>query len=164
MISSAHCTSARTWRMAIDTQSALDAERALDRTAASHEASWALLDGTLVWPRFVQPPSACEECAEVVVEDAARGVAGRAAYRRVYGPRAALSLEVGDAYWRRGLPLALLEQIRALAALGGISTLMLRAPASDRRLHALLCGELGARSYDDGHDVDIELPVVPRAR
>ncbi|MEY2514178.1 MAG: hypothetical protein QOJ89_1536 [bacterium] len=145
--------------MAIDTQSALDAERALDRTAASHEASWALRDGTLVWPRFVQPPSACEERAEIVAVDAARRVAGRAAYRRVYGPRAALSLEVGDAYWRRGLPAALLEQIRALAALGGISTLMLRAPASDACMIALLCDELGARSRDEGQEVDIELAV-----
>ena len=145
--------------MAIDTQSALEPLRSLDRTAASQEASWSLRDGTLVWPRFVQPPSACDERAEIVAEDAARGVVGSAAYRRVYGPRAVLSLEAGDAYWGRGLPAVLLDQIRALAALGGISTLLLRASATDARMLALLCGVGGARSREEDRHVDIELAV-----
>jgi hypothetical protein len=145
--------------MAIDTQSALKVLRSLDRTAASREASWNLRDGTLVWPRFAQPPSACEERAEIVAEDAARRVVGSAAYRRVYGPRAVLSLEASDGYWRRGLPAVLLDQIRALAALGGISTLLLRAPVTDERMLALLRGMPGARSRAEDRHVDFELAV-----
>jgi GNAT superfamily N-acetyltransferase len=147
--------------VAIDTQSALDALRRLDRTAASREASWHLRDGTLVWPRFAQPPSACEEGAEILVEDADRRVVGRAAYRRVYGPRAVLSLAAADRYWRLGLPEALLDEALRLAELGGISTLLLRTTASDARMLALLCDDRGApaRRDGDGDHVDIELAL-----
>jgi hypothetical protein len=88
---------------------------------------------------------------------------GRVEYRRVYGPRAALTLDVEDAHWHRGLPATLLADACAQAAAEGISTFLMRARAGDVRLLALLREEFAAREVRDGAFVDVELATAPRS-
>jgi len=102
--------------------------------------------------------------AELVARDADGRTVGRAAYRRVYGPRAELSIDVDDAFWHRDLPAVLVASLREHAAAAGISTLLMMVPASDVRLVALLCQDFAARARRDGAQVDIELPCADASR
>ena len=117
---------------------------------------------TTVWLRDAEPPGACDERAEIFAEESRGLVVGRAAYTRVYGPRAALTLDVADAYWQPGLPAALLVILGQRAAAGGISTFLIRVPAPDDRLLALLTDGFGARISREGGAVAVELAVAPQ--
>lgn len=120
-----------------------------------------LRDGSVVALRLAAPDSdalACtEERAELVALDAGGAVAGRAAYARVYGPRAVLSLEIDDTYAHRGLTELLLDELCRHAQRFGISALLARVPASDVTLLALLREQFAARQARDGRHVDVEL-------
>jgi hypothetical protein len=86
-------------------------------------------------------------------------IAGEVSYARVYGPRAMLWIEVEDAFWHRGLPELLLTELCSRAAQLGIATFLVRVPAGDIRLLALLCERFAARSRRDGGHVDVEFAV-----
>jgi hypothetical protein len=123
-----------------------------------------LRDGTAVWLRGTGPRDPCDERAEIVAEES-RGLAvGRSGYTRVYGPRAALTLDVADPYWQRGLPAALLAVLGRRAATGGISTFMIRVPVVDERLLELLADGCGARLSREGLHLDVEFAVAAPAR
>ncbi|MGH2941632.1 MAG: hypothetical protein ACRDLN_02490 [Solirubrobacteraceae bacterium] len=98
--------------------------------------------------------------AEVVANDLDGRTVARAAYTRVYGPRAVITLDVDDPFWHRGLPETLLADLCLRAARAGISTFLARARASDVRLLAMLRREFSARESRDGQYVDIELSTV----
>jgi hypothetical protein len=106
--------------------------------------------------------AACDEDGGSIVARAAGRVAGRASYTRVYGPRAALSIEVDDAYWHRGLPGVLIDALAARAARVGIMRFLLRVPASDVRLLALLREDYATRERRDGAFVDVECDTAER--
>lgn len=118
-----------------------------------------LCDGTPVWLRSTGPATDCDERAELLAEDAGGRAVGRVAYRRVYGPRAVLTLEVDDELWPLGLPEALIAGVGPLAATGGISTLLVRIPESDERLLGLLLDEFAARLMRDMQDVEVEVQL-----
>lgn len=129
------------------------------------DGSLRLHDGTPVWLR----PGAEEDPqtggpAELVARAADGRTVGRAAYRRVYGPRAELSIEVDDAFWHRDLPAVLIASLREHAAAAGISTLLVNVSASDVRLVALLCQDFAARARRDDARVDVELPCADASR
>ena len=106
--------------------------------------------------------SSSGETAVVTAIDALGRPVGRGAFLRVYGPRADLTLEVDEQLWHLGLPDALVDALRAIAARLGISTLLARVPASDVRLLALLCERFGAREVRDGELVHAELKTAPQ--
>ncbi len=120
-------------------------------------------DGSRVWLRQAEPPGAADERAEIFAEEARGLVVGRAAYTRVYGPRASLTLYVADAYWP-GLAAALLGILGERAAAGGISTFMLRVPIVDHRLLVLLTDAFAARISREGLYLDVELAVADPRR
>jgi GNAT superfamily N-acetyltransferase len=126
-----------------------------------------LHDGTLVCLALAGPGTPAAERAQIVARDGGGQVVGQVAYRRVYGPRADLWVDVHDAYWHRGLPGLLIGSLRERAAAAGISTFLLRVHVSDIRLLALLAGDFGARCTRDGAIVDVELacaaPSPPEA-
>ena len=122
-----------------------------------------LRDGTSIALRTVDVDRCGEEHAAVVAEAGGRTV-GRAAYARVYGPRALLTLDVDEAFWHRGLRELLLARLCARAACAGISTFVIRARAADVRLVALLRAQFAARGTRDGAHVDLELPTAIMAR
>lgn len=121
--------------------------------AAAGERLW-LWDGTAASVRA----HVDHDGATVVAEIDGRP-AGRVSYTRVYGPRAVLSLEVDEAFGHRGLPELLLRLLGAHAARTGITTFLMRLPASDIWLLARLREDFGARWRRDGGHVDVELPV-----
>lgn len=104
-----------------------------------------------------------QEHAAIVAEADGRTV-GRAAYSRVYGPRALLTLDVDEAFWHRGVRELLLARLCARAACAGISTFVIRVRASDVRLLALLREQFAARGTRDRTHVDLELPTATSAR
>ena len=118
-----------------------------------------LLDGSAVWLRAVvaDADAAPGDGATLVAQDAAGRTLGRAAYARLYGPRAELSLDVDAAFWHRGLPALLVDGACASAARFGISTFLARVPAADVRTLALLRERFGARESRDGATVTVEL-------
>ena len=130
--------------------------------AAGGAATLVLADGSSVG-LAVRGLDTAGEWARILAADAAGRVVGRAAYARVYGPRAELTLVVEDAYWDRGLADALLTALRAHAAEHGIATLLVRVRPSDVRLVALLrrAGAVGETAR--GGRVDVELPTGPCA-
>jgi GNAT superfamily N-acetyltransferase len=117
-----------------------------------------LADGSSV-RLAVRGMDAAGEWARILASDATGRVVGHAAFARVYGPRAELTLVVDDAYWDRGLADALLTTLRARAAEHGIATLLVRVRAFDVRLLALLrrAGAVGETASGGG--VDVELPT-----
>lgn len=146
--------------MASGTPSAPDPAPALVPPEAAERARVALRlsDGRPAWLR------ACanrpDEHAEIVAADADGRVVGRAEYRRVYGPRAVLTLTVDDELRCPGLAGAMIAAIASIAAAAEISTLLMRVPLSDDRLLALLADEFGARCRRDVSCVDVELDAV----
>jgi GNAT superfamily N-acetyltransferase len=116
-----------------------------------------LVDGTALLLALVVLGAGRDDGLRLSACDVADRVVGNAAYERVYGPRAHVTIEVDDAYWQRGLPAALLARLRDAAAGVGISTFVLRTQASDDRLLELLREDFAARSWPDGAVVDIEL-------
>jgi GNAT superfamily N-acetyltransferase len=126
--------------------------------AATDEASepQPLRDGGAVWLRSAATPR--EDGAAIAAHDSEGRSVGRAAYTRVYGPRAEVTLEVDDAFWHRGVPELLLAALCVRAAGAGISTFLARVAASDLRLLALLRAEFSARWHRDGGYVDVEFP------
>ena len=145
--------------MAIDTQSAADCAPAAAGLEQRSGVPRRLRDGTPVWLRTVDPASPVEEHAAIVAEEAAGHAVGRVAYRRVYGPRADLTLAVDDELWPCGLAELLIAGIGPIAAVGGISRFLVRVAVFDERLLALLAGELGTRWRREGSYVDVELAV-----
>lgn len=140
-------------------------EPRLPVACADHRAaSVRLHDGTPVDLALSEPGPAIGERTELVARAASGDVVGRAAYHRVYGPRAELSVAVDDGFWHRGLPSLLIGSLRERAATGGISTFLMTARASDLRLLALLYGDFGARCTRDGAVVVIELACDMAAR
>jgi GNAT superfamily N-acetyltransferase len=139
-------------------------DRAADERASV--AEWMrLVDGTAV--RLLaapdrRPDSGAGDGASLAAEDRDGRVVGRVSYRRLYGPRAALTLEVDEAFWHRGLPRVLLTDACEAAAACGISTFLVRVRASDVRLLALLREEFAARESRDGDFADVELATAPR--
>lgn len=126
--------------------------------AAGPAAQLVLADGSSV-RLAVRGLDTAGEWACILAADAAGLVVGRAAYARVYGPRAELTLVVDDAYGDRGLADALLTALRARAAEHGIATLLVRVRPSDVRLLALLrrAGAVGETA--SGGRIDVELPT-----
>ncbi len=106
----------------------------------------------------------CGEEHAAIVAEADGATVGRAAYSRVYGPRALLTLDVDEAFWHRGVRELLLARLCARAACAGISTFVIRVRASDVRLIALLREQFAARGTRDGAHVDLELPTATSAR
>ena len=104
-----------------------------------------------------------EEWGAVAAADLCGRRVAHGAYTPVYGPRAALELDVDAAYWHGGLPELVLASLCADAAGCGISTFLMRVAASDVRLLALLRAEFAARETRDGACVDIELPTAAKA-
>jgi GNAT superfamily N-acetyltransferase len=126
--------------------------------------SLALPDGAAVRLRHAGLESPRGEGESIIASDARGDVVGRVSYARVYGPRALVRIEVDDAYWHLGLPGALLARLCAAAAHAGISTFLVRVPASDMRLLALLRGTFAARESRDGAMVDAELQTTAPGR
>lgn len=126
--------------------------------AAGSAATLVLGDGSSV-RLAVRGLDSAGEWARILAADAAGLVVGRAAYARVYGPRAELTLVVDDAYWDRGLADGLLTALRARAAEHGVATLLVRVRPSDVRLLALLrrAGAIGETA--SGGRVDVQLPT-----
>ena len=118
-------------------------------------------DGTRVWVQVAGLESGAMACvderAEIVACDESGATVGRAAYARVYGPRAVLSLEIDDAYEDGGLVEHLLDELCRHGQRFGISVLLARVPASDVALLALLRERFAARETRDGRHVDVEL-------
>ena len=147
--------------MATGTRSASDAAPSLPAVARdAPQRSLRLDDGTVVWLRCSQPAGVRDERAEVVADAIARPGVGRAAYRRVYGPRAVLTVALDEELWPAGLATALIAAIGAIAAAAGISTFLLRVSPTDERLLDVLAGEFAARCRRDGADVDVELDAA----
>lgn len=147
--------------MAIAPQSAPSA--AVQRAGNRRALPLRLRDGTVVWVCARGGDGGVladrDERAAIVAMDAAGVTVGRAAYARVYGPRATLEIEVDDGYWHRGLPELLLAGLCLRAARFGVSVLLARVCAADLRLIALLRWQFAARETRDGAHVDIELPA-----
>ncbi|MDP2710005.1 MAG: hypothetical protein Q8O56_02180 [Solirubrobacteraceae bacterium] len=120
-----------------------------------------LRDGSLVRlaPAALDPVG---ERARIDARDPSGRTVGRAAYARVYGLRAELSLEVDDARWHAGLPEELLAALCEVAAARGVATLLVRARPSDMRLLALLRNDFGARETSVRGHVELELATEPR--
>lgn len=104
-----------------------------------------------------------DERACIVADDADGRRVGRVAYRRVYGPRAVLTLDVGEELWHSGLPAVLIVRICLRAARVGITTLLARVPARDMALLALLREDFAAYERRDGAHVDVELSTAVAA-
>jgi hypothetical protein len=117
-----------------------------------------LRDGGTVWLRATAAPA--DDGAAIAAFDADGRTLGRAAYTRVYGPRADVAIELDDAFWHRGLAELLLATLCVRAACAGISTFLARVPASDLRLLALLRTEFFARGSRDGSHVGVEFPTA----
>jgi GNAT superfamily N-acetyltransferase len=132
-----------------------------------HNAEERLLlrDGTVVWLRTMDlDHERFGERAGIAADIEGGRTVGRVCYRRVYGLRAEMQLEVDDAYWHRGVPELLLARLCVLATCTGISTFLARMPAYDGRLLTLLREAFGARESRDGAYVEIELSTTaPRA-
>jgi hypothetical protein len=120
-----------------------------------------LRDGTAVTLRTSEAGTAGDERATISAQAEGRTV-GAVSYARVYGPRAVLTIELEDGFWHRGLPELLLTALCARAAQLGIATFLMRVPAGDVRLLALLRERCGARIGRDGAFVDVEFAVPPR--
>lgn len=121
--------------------------------------------GDDVWLRLDAPASDDAWTAEEVrlyATDAGGAVVGYAAYVRVYGPRAAMTLDVDEAFWHSGLAELLVVCVRALAARAEISALLLRACAGDVRLLAMLRERFAAREDRDGDVVAVEISTDER--
>jgi acetyltransferase (GNAT) family protein len=99
-----------------------------------------------------------DERAAIVAEVDGR-VCGHASYVRVYGPRAVLLIDVDDAFWRHGLPGALLVALGVRATRLGIATFLVRVCAANIRLLALLREEFSAHGRRDGAYVELEFPA-----
>jgi CBS domain-containing protein len=119
-----------------------------------------LPDGTVVRLRHADLRATRDEGEEITARDANDHVVGRVAYRRIYGPRATVTIDVDDGYWHRGLPAVLLARLGETAALFGITTFIVRAPAADSRLLALLRETVGAHRSGDGPFVDMEFATA----
>ncbi len=146
--------------MASGTPSAPDPAPALapQRLGDGRSVRLRLGDGRPVWLRAcVDKP---DEDAEIVAADADGRVVGRAGYRRVYGPRAVLTLTVDDELLSAGLAETMIATISSIAAAADISKLLMRVPLSDDRLLGLLVDGFGARCRRDVSYVDLELDAV----
>jgi GNAT superfamily N-acetyltransferase len=119
-----------------------------------------LLDGTTARLSAIDldmgPGHAFDDRVVLIADDGCGRMIGRAAFGRVYGPRAVLELEVDPALWHFGLPAILLERLCARAARAGIVALIARVPAAQVELLALLRAEFGARGTCEGAYVDVE--------
>ena len=119
-----------------------------------------LADGTTVRIRDLGPGAARavpdDERVAIAAVDLEGQTVGSAGYARVYGPRAEIVLAVGPDFWHRGLPEVLLSHLRDRAARVGISTLLVRVPAGDLALIALLREAFCARETVDGAVVHAE--------
>lgn len=101
-----------------------------------------------------------DEYACIAAEDREGRTVGRAVYRRVYGPRAELTLEIDDALWHSGLPALLVASLCQHAARVGITKLLARVPARDIVLLALLREDFAGHETRDGTHVDVELSTA----
>lgn len=121
-----------------------------------------LRDGTVVWLRSIEPDAPAERAEVVATVRDGRDV-GRAGYRRVYGPRALLTLTIVEDLWPSGLARELVGSIGAVAAGAGIATFLVRVSVWEDRLLELLVDELGGRSRREGSYVDVDLDAAPHA-
>jgi hypothetical protein len=130
----------------------------LDLAVTPADTPWRLLDGTALWLRTgeLDGDAMPGERATLLAQDAAGRTLGRAAYTRLYGPRAELSLDVDATFWHRGLPELLVKAACASAARLGIATFLARVPAADVRMLALLRELFAARECCDGATVAVE--------
>jgi hypothetical protein len=120
-----------------------------------------LRDGTALWLRTMDLyHEASGERAGIAADIADGRTVGHVCYRRVYGLRAEMKLEVDDAYWHREVPELLLASLCVRASCTGISTFLARVPACDGRLLTFLRDEFAARESRDGPYVQIELSTT----
>jgi hypothetical protein len=96
----------------------------------------------------------------VVATDARGQIAGRAGFARVYGPRAELSLALGEELWCSGLAEVLVATLCRVAARQAISVLLLRLPASDERVRTVLVEQFRAREVRSADATDLELSTA----
>jgi len=89
-----------------------------------------LHDGACVRLRSSAIASGGVDGAEILATVAGGGHAGRAAYVRLYGPRAEMTLDVVEGFWHRGAPAALLDALVAQAAREGMPALHARCRRS----------------------------------
>lgn len=158
-------TSGRTSPVATGTPSPPDLRGPVSTDGAGERL--VLRDGTAVWLRAMildqDVAAAGDDAAGIAADDGERHAVGHAVYARVYGPRAQMTLHVDDVFWHRGLPEALLGRLCDRAARVGISAFLMRVPASDLRLLALLRNERASRESRDGAYVDVEFATPPRS-
>jgi hypothetical protein len=124
-----------------------------------------LRDGARVLLRALVHDLGAERAA-ITAADANGRIVGTAAFVRVYGPRAELTLEVDDAWWQPGLPEVLLADLCDLAALSGIATFLARVPPAEIRYRTLLIERFAARDERAGDRVDLAIATAapPRLR
>jgi CBS domain-containing protein/GNAT superfamily N-acetyltransferase len=125
----------------------------VDRRADAVGDALTLRDGTVVRLAL----DAHGDDATITARDDAGRVVGRVASARVYGPRATVTLDVDAGYRHRGLAEALLASLCLVAAGRGISRLLIRVPATDLWLLALLREQFAARETPTGAFVDAEV-------
>ena len=134
-----------------------------------------LADGTAVRLHATEPETDDampeDERAGIIACDLEGRTVGTVGYERIYGPRAEVRIAVDADYWHRGLPEVLLASLRLRAARVGIATLLLRIPAGDLALLALLrtefCSRGHRRAAHPGRDPDhprLTLSGAPRRR
>lgn len=99
----------------------------------------------------------------VVAADVSGRAVGRAAYSRVYGPRAELTLAVDRRLWHPGLAETLLLTLVDLAAARGIATLLASRRGLEDRTRALLVERFGARETPAADPVDLEIATHLRS-
>jgi GNAT superfamily N-acetyltransferase len=103
------------------------------------------------------------ERVAVVAEDLSGRPVGRAGYRRVYGPRAELTLDVDRRLWQQGLAEMLLLTVADLAAARGISTLLASLRGLEDRTRTLLVERFGAREMPAADPVGLEIATGLRS-
>ena len=119
-----------------------------------------LLDGTTARLSAIDldlgPGNAFDDHVALIADDSCGRMIGRATFRRVYGPRAVVELEVEPPLWHFGLPAILLERLCARAARAGIVAFIARVPAAQVELLALLRADFAAHGACSGAYVDVE--------
>jgi hypothetical protein len=131
----------------------------LAEVAGQPERELRLPDGSAVTVRLLTLDPRGDHVT-VVATDARGQIAGRTGFARVYGPRAELSLALGEDFWCSGLAEVLVATLCRVAARQAISVLLLHLPASDARARSMLVEQFGAREVRSGDSADLELSTA----
>ena len=121
-------------RALADAAAALERAPAPARAGARAAAATARRRGCRRSTSTSGPGNAFDDHVALIADDACGRMIGRAAFQRVYGPRAVLELDVDPALWHLGLPAILLERLCARAARAGIVVFIARVPGGAGRV------------------------------